>query len=440
MPMPPIDSAAITRLREVRPTELSSRRIRDEWDAKIKAHSVFSARTANEDYLRAVKQVLVETSTRQITPQQAERKLLDTLQRLGYTPETGFAGDRSRKTRVPFAKRNTMSDLSSSRRIQLIVDTNVKQARSFGQMAASEDPMILYSDPAWRLTRTGARKKPRGTWPARWKAAGEKVGWSGALKNRMVALKTSPIWQAIGDGTGGYEDTLGSSYPPFAFGSGMAWVSVSRREWIRMCAAEGAPDGLEAISQKAREMSRGEGLYRDVARTAENPLVVGTPAPVALPEAGAVERYAPDWSAQDRANTAVDAALDAAKAAQKAAEEAVAAVAEAQEKAISDGLGESVAAARLQTYLEKLGAAKTKIAELYGRIVNYGGRVEALPPPTSAADQRRYDDEMKRLERAARLSGRTAAAAGRTAKIYAEAARRTIRKASGGGNGEGGSK
>ena len=50
----------------------------------------------------------------------------------------------------------------------------------------------------------------------------------------LVALKNSPIWQALGDGVGGYNDTLGNPYPPFAFDSGMAWVGVDRSECIKL--------------------------------------------------------------------------------------------------------------------------------------------------------------------------------------------------------------
>ena len=73
-------------------------------------------------------------------------------------------------------------------------------------------------------------------WAARWKAAGESVGWDGASPDfgNMVALKASPIWQALGDGAGGYRDTLGNPYPPFAFSSGMAWRRVRRDRCIAL--------------------------------------------------------------------------------------------------------------------------------------------------------------------------------------------------------------
>ena len=50
------------------------------------------------------------------------------------------------------------------------------------------------------------------------------------LHGRMAALKSSGIWQALGDGEGGFNDTLGNPYPPFAFRSGMWTVELDRGE------------------------------------------------------------------------------------------------------------------------------------------------------------------------------------------------------------------
>ena len=44
----------------------------------------------------------------------------------------------------------------------------------------------------------------------------------------MIALKSSPIWAALGAGAGGFRDTLGNPYPPFAYGSGLDWDDVER--------------------------------------------------------------------------------------------------------------------------------------------------------------------------------------------------------------------
>ena len=72
-------------------------------------------------------------------------------------------------------------------------------------------------------------------WELRWQDALDACGDEKASDcfdetGRMVALKSSPIWQALGDGEGGYTDTLSNPYPPFAFESGMGWESVSREE------------------------------------------------------------------------------------------------------------------------------------------------------------------------------------------------------------------
>ena len=47
---------------------------------------------------------------------------------------------------------------------------------------------------------------------------------------RMVALKSSGVWQALGDGAGGYDDTLGSPFAPFAFNSGFRQTPIDRKE------------------------------------------------------------------------------------------------------------------------------------------------------------------------------------------------------------------
>lgn len=235
-----------------RSTDLSSRGLKA-WPARIKDAALFSARTTQESYLQMVRKHLMEVAAGTMTPQVAEAKLKQTLQNLGYKPEAGFPDNNGR---VPPARRGSMTDLSSSRRIQLILDTNIKQARSLGQLAASEDPMTLMIDPAWHLTRTGARKKPRGDWKRRWAEAGRACGWRGALKNKFVALKTSPIWQKIAEGAGGFKDAIGTPYPPFAFGSGLAWVSVGREEWEKLCKRENAPTYLDDIDDKARELKQ----------------------------------------------------------------------------------------------------------------------------------------------------------------------------------------
>lgn len=108
--------------------------------------------------------------------------------------------------------------------------------------------------PAWEFHRVYERDVPRGfrrgkggtlipvpdeAWDVRWPAAAEESGDEDALRvfeetGRMIALKDSPIWQALGDGAGGYTDTLGNPFPPFAFNSGYRWDGVPRIECIEL--------------------------------------------------------------------------------------------------------------------------------------------------------------------------------------------------------------
>lgn len=101
---------------------------------------------------------------------------------------------------------------------------------SLRRLEESEDPDIARLFPAWELIYTGGQQYPSTDWSKRWHAAGESVAWEGACRAKMIALKSSPIWKALGDGTGGFGDALGNPYPPFAIDSSYAWVNVDRLE------------------------------------------------------------------------------------------------------------------------------------------------------------------------------------------------------------------
>lgn len=76
-------------------------------------------------------------------------------------------------------------------------------------------------------------------WDYRFPAACDDAGDDDALNvfnetGRMVALKDSDVWDSLGDGAGGYTDTLGNPFPPFAFSSGMDWNEVSRADAVAL--------------------------------------------------------------------------------------------------------------------------------------------------------------------------------------------------------------
>lgn len=67
-------------------------------------------------------------------------------------------------------------------------------------------------------------------WAERWKAACEHVHWAGCSRTEAMAYINSPVWEALGNGAGGFEDWLGNPFPPFAFSSGIGWENVEREE------------------------------------------------------------------------------------------------------------------------------------------------------------------------------------------------------------------
>lgn len=127
-------------------------------------------------------------------------------------------------------------------RIDFIVQTQRRMAQSLGQLAA-QTPGVLKAFPAWRLRRRGTRMEPRKDWEQRWIAAGSATLWQGACKDDFVALKSSPIWAALGQGAGGFRDAIGNPFPPFAFGSGMGWIAVTRGECVALGLIEEADNG-----------------------------------------------------------------------------------------------------------------------------------------------------------------------------------------------------
>lgn len=114
-----------------------------------------------------------------------------------------------------------LTDITSSRRLELIWDFQTADAHGYAAHKMALDPDIMDAFPAYRLVRVESRRFPR-QWAERWVTAGAKVGWEGASKTAMVALKTSPLWVAL--------SRFGRAWPPFDFNSGMGQEDVDRAE------------------------------------------------------------------------------------------------------------------------------------------------------------------------------------------------------------------
>ena len=200
------------------PTSLGSEELRSSVAADILRQSVFSARMENARYLAQVRAVCARVVSGGMNLADARMVLTRTLQGMGHDT----------------ANAHGITDPASRRRLDLLINTRTEMAANAARVN-SQTAGTCYAFPAWELVRFEGRRVPR-DWPARWKAAGNAVGWVGVARDaiEMIALKDSPIWQALGNGAGGYRDTLGNPYPPFAFSSGMDWSGVRRPRCIAL--------------------------------------------------------------------------------------------------------------------------------------------------------------------------------------------------------------
>lgn len=230
--------------RQVMPTALGTREIQD-MDRRITQSAFFSARNVLTRYLEAAKDGIREI----LNPVQIRRpdrvtelnpdgfvtvgkndallreELRALLKELGYAPSPEDKG--------------TIKDFSSDARLKVFIRTNVEIAQGYGYWLQGQDPAVLDQWPASELFRAESRENER-DWRMRWIAAAREVGDGPALRvmgstQRMVAVKNSAIWQALGDGAGGFDsDALHNPYPPFAFNSGMDVMDVSRDDAVAL--------------------------------------------------------------------------------------------------------------------------------------------------------------------------------------------------------------
>jgi len=241
--------ADIERLKDLLPTSLGSAEIREQLAADILRRSVFSARMESARYLAKVREVCAAVLDGTINQAEARARLLDVLKSLGYDPTTGNPTD--------------LKDPVSERRLNLIVDTQRQMAASVSRLMQQDEGTVAQF-PGWELCRMGSRAMPRKDWLARWTLAGQSVGWEGARERPIygdemawgfLALKSSPIWQALGDGVGGFRDTLGNPYPPFCYSSGMAWLDADRAT----CERYGLdPSSARPLADESPSLSPGE--------------------------------------------------------------------------------------------------------------------------------------------------------------------------------------
>ena len=201
----------------------------DELEAALKERAIFSARTTNAVYLEGLKERIGRLLAEGYEGDQAQIRLelKQILALLGYDPETGFPGDADLD--IPPAVAGSLQDLSSDKRINLILDTQLELMAGKGQEQRGLSEAALDLFPAWELVRVKDARVPR-DWFARFKQAGGRLLEDADGRKRLVAHKLDEVWSVLGD-RAIFRDALGVTHPPFAFGSGMAWDAIEADEW-----------------------------------------------------------------------------------------------------------------------------------------------------------------------------------------------------------------
>jgi hypothetical protein len=232
-PLPFSEAVAELHRKQLLPTTLSSGELRA-IDARIREESVLSARTPHAGYLQDVKDGLADLLAGDTNIATVRAYLQDSLDFLDYHPERGFGDELSEG--IPPAREGSLQDLSSDRRLNLLLETKLRQEANRGFQLAGQDDFALYAWPAYELVRIYPRRIPRGeeerdpseSWPERWEECGGEF-----YDGRMIARKDDPIWSELGNSER-FDDGLDSEVPPFAFGSGYGWREVSREECIEL--------------------------------------------------------------------------------------------------------------------------------------------------------------------------------------------------------------
>ncbi len=191
--------------------------------AGLRDRAFFSATVEDVRVLGAGREAAARLAAGETDPSSALIAMRDALTAAGYRPPD--AEDQG-----PGGIRNLMNE----RRLDLILKTNVQQARGWAQYMEGTTQGALLAYPAQRLVRVRQRRMPR-DWTARWKEAGNAVGWQGACRDEFVALKLSPIWAAL--------SRFGNPYPPFDFNSGMGVEDVGKRKARELGLLEGEGGG-----------------------------------------------------------------------------------------------------------------------------------------------------------------------------------------------------
>jgi len=252
----PFDEALNSRaVKELLPTAASSMEL-SAIAPELRERAFFSARVKNAELLQELDNGIDELLQGRVDVASIRTRLKEYEASIGLLPTAADAPE------------GPLSDITSTARLDLILDTNVRMAQGYGQWKQGQSAGVLDQWPAQELFRAEARNEER-EWTGRWLGAGGTLHGGG----RMIALKNDPVWTEI--------STFGLPYPPFDFNSGMDVRDVDRDEAIELglidrdtqIAPKDRPfnDGLEAGADQvaAGDSALRAQLMRDLGDVAE---------------------------------------------------------------------------------------------------------------------------------------------------------------------------
>lgn len=177
-----------------------------EISSAIRQRAFFSAEVMEARILHEMRSNVSDIAKSGKSASEVRRDLRSYLLSIGYD-----AGDENR---------GTIKDLMTKARLDVMIKTNVDQAKGYATHIRATTAGAILAFPAYEFVRRQGRKVQR-DWVSRWNKAGNAVGWQGVARNgQMIALKTSPIWTAL--------SAFGNPFPPFDFNSGMGLRDVKK--------------------------------------------------------------------------------------------------------------------------------------------------------------------------------------------------------------------
>ena len=175
--------------------------------AGLRDRAFFSATVDDARRLAVMREAVARVAAGELSESQARLAIREALEKTGYA--------------APQGKEGGLQDLSSRRRLDLIIQTNVAEARGYVRYLEGTSEGALAAFPCQEFLRVQRRKVERTTWRERWDKAGGKI-----YAGRMIALKTDPVWANL--------SAFHHTWPPFDFNSGMGLRDIGRREAIRL--------------------------------------------------------------------------------------------------------------------------------------------------------------------------------------------------------------